>query len=106
MGVSETVCRVGDAVTVGVLVLELWMADSGSLKGKRMALKSLKDRLRHGFNVSVAEVDHRETWQRATVAVVAVGTDRRYVNGLLDEAGRLAARSRHLQVLDARLEWR
>ncbi len=106
MGVPEAICLLGDAVTVGVLLLELWVADSGSLKGKRMAIKGLKDRLRHRFNVSVAEVDHQETWQRATVAVVAVGTDRLYVNGILDQAADVAGRSAHLQVLDRHLEWR
>ncbi len=96
----------GSVVTVGVLWLELWLSDSGSLKDKRMAIKGLKDRLRHRFNVSVAEVDHLETWQRSTVAVAAAGADRQYVNGVLDQAAQVVGQSARLQVLETRLEWR
>jgi uncharacterized protein YlxP (DUF503 family) len=44
---------------IGVLTLELRLESSHSLKEKRHVVQSLKDRLRHKFNVSVAEIDHR-----------------------------------------------
>jgi uncharacterized protein YlxP (DUF503 family) len=43
---------------IGVLTLEIRVENSHSLKDKRHVVKSLKDRLRHKFNVSVAEIDH------------------------------------------------
>jgi uncharacterized protein YlxP (DUF503 family) len=58
-------------VTVGLLTLELHIAGARSLKDKRMVLRSVKDRLKR-FNVAVAEVDHQDLWQRATLAVVTV----------------------------------
>jgi hypothetical protein len=61
---------------IGVLTLELRLEDSHSLKEKRHVVQSLKDRLRHKFNVSVAEIAHQDLWQRATVSAVTVSSDR------------------------------
>ena len=58
---------------VGVLSVEFHIPDARSLKDKRMLLRRLKDRLKK-FNVSVAETDHQELWQRARLEVVAVST--------------------------------
>ena len=61
---------------IGVLTLEIHVEDSHSLKDKRQVVKSLKDRLRDRFNVSVAEIDGLDSWQRAVVAAVTVSSDR------------------------------
>ena len=58
--------------TIGVLTLELHLPDSHSLKDKRSVVKGLKDRLRHRFNVSVAEIGGHDTWQRSVIAAVTV----------------------------------
>ncbi len=76
------VSRVGFLV-IGVLKLSLYIPESGSLKGKRKVIKSLKDRLRSQFNVSVSEVDKQDLWQRADVAVVIVSPDRVHVDRVL-----------------------
>ena len=60
---------------IGVLTLEIRVENSHSLKDKRQVVKSLKDRLRHKFNVSVAEIDYQDLWQRALVAAVTVASD-------------------------------
>ena len=52
------------------------MEDSHSLKEKRHVVKSLKDRLRAQFNVSVAEIDGLDSWQNSVVAAVTVSSDR------------------------------
>jgi uncharacterized protein YlxP (DUF503 family) len=56
------------------LTVELHFPFAQSLKDKRMILRGVKDRARK-FNVGVAEVDHHDLWQRATLEVVAVATD-------------------------------
>lgn len=73
------------AVVVGLCRLELQIPGSGSLKDKRRVLQSLMTRLRNEFNVSVAEVDRQEAWQRATVAVACVSSSGTYARGLLDK---------------------
>ena len=58
----------------------------GSLKGKRHALKGLKERVRARYEVSVAEVDHHDLWQRATLAVACVSHDSRHANEVVSKA--------------------
>jgi len=57
-----------------------------------MIVRSLKDRLRAKFNVSVSEVDHQELWQRAQVSVVTVGSDESFLQKVLEEAADEAER--------------
>jgi hypothetical protein len=61
---------------VGVITLELRIENAHSLKEKRHVVASLKDRLRHKFNVAVAEIEYQELWQRAAIAAVTVSGDR------------------------------
>ena len=68
---------------VGVLTLELRLEDSHSLKDKRHVVESLKDRLRHKFNVAVAEIEYQDLWQRAAVAAVTVSPDRAHAERVL-----------------------
>ena len=64
---------------VGLLILELHIADAQSLKDKRQVLRSLKDRLRAHFNVAVAELDFEDTWQRSVVGVVTLSNEEHHV---------------------------
>jgi len=72
-------------VTVGALKVDLHIPGASSLKAKRQVVKSLKDRMRNRFNVSVAEVGQQDKWQRATLLIAMAGTDGKYVAGALDE---------------------
>jgi uncharacterized protein YlxP (DUF503 family) len=62
------------AMHIGLLTLEILIPDAHSLKEKRLVLRSLKDRLRK-FNVSVAECEHQDLWQRATLGIVSICSD-------------------------------
>ena len=57
-----------------------------------MVVRSLKDRLRAKFNVSVSEVDHQDLWQRSQVCVVSVGADEKFLEKVLHEAAEEAER--------------
>ena len=72
-------------MVVGTLEIRLVLRGSHSLKDKRRVIKSLKDRFRNKFNVSVAEVDHQDEWQQATLGVAMVGNDGRYINQVLSK---------------------
>jgi len=67
-------------MVVGLLSVELHIGGARSLKEKRFVLSGLKQRLRGRFNVSVAEVEFQDLWQRAGLAVVAVGSSRAQVD--------------------------
>ena len=77
---------------VAQLTLEIRIDHARSLKDRRQVVRSLKDQLRQGFNVSVAELDEAVTWQSATVGVVAISGSRDYLRGQMEEVENAAAR--------------
>ena len=77
---------------IGLLTLEIHIADAQSLKDKRQILRSLKDRLRAHFNVSVAELDASGLWNHATLGVVSISDSRDYLDGLMKNVERQATR--------------
>lgn len=68
---------------IGILQLDFSIPGAMSLKDKRRAIKSVKDRIAHRWNVSVAEVDAQDTWRRSVFGVAMVGSDQKYVEGAL-----------------------
>ena len=58
---------------VALLLIDLHFPDAGSLKGKRKDLASIKAQLHGRLGVTVAEVDHQDLWQRATLAAAVTG---------------------------------
>ncbi|MGH9468414.1 MAG: DUF503 domain-containing protein [Terriglobales bacterium] len=78
---------------VGVLQIEIVLPEAASLKDRRQVVRSLKDRLRRQFNVSVAEMDATpDLWQRASIGIAAIGPDAAYLLGLLQQAAAAAER--------------
>ncbi len=58
--------------------IEMLIPGSTSLKDKRMVLKRIKDRLRNKFNVSVAETDYHDKWQRSLLAIALVSGNKKF----------------------------
>ncbi|HET7205589.1 MAG TPA: DUF503 domain-containing protein [Terriglobales bacterium] len=77
---------------IAVLTLEISIEAAQSLKDRRQVVRSLKDRLRASFNVSVAELDQAELWNRATIGVVSISSSRDYLDGLMKNVERQANR--------------
>lgn len=77
---------------VAQLTLEIRIEHAHSLKDRRQVVRSMKDQLRQGFNISVAEMDEAVTWQAATLGIVAISHSRTYLQGLIDEVERAARR--------------
>lgn len=73
-------------MVVGVCTVELFIGDSQSLKDKRQVLHGLKDRLRNKFNLSVAEVEGQDLWQKAILGLACVANDSRFVNQVMEQA--------------------
>ena len=89
---------------VGTAEFRLSLAGARSLKDKRRIISSLKDRIRNKFNVSVAEVRHQDSWQRAGLGVAAVGTDGKFVNAVLSKVVELTRSTRGAILVDYELE--
>ncbi len=66
----------GPSVKVALLIAQIHLPGIASLKEKRQVLRRLKDRLREHYNVSVAEVEHQDLWQRAALGVVGISSAR------------------------------
>jgi uncharacterized protein YlxP (DUF503 family) len=90
---------------IGVLTLELRLEHSHSLKEKRHVVQSLKERLRHKFNVAVAEIDHQDLWQRSVVAAVTVSSDQVFAEKVLRAVEEEAAAMLGEALAHASVEW-
>ena len=90
---------------VGILVLEIRLSEAFSLKDKRRWVKGLKDRLRAGHNVAVAEVQDQELWNVSTVAAVTVSGSRENAAKVLESCERVAAAHLGPQLVAASIEW-
>jgi len=77
---------------IAYLTLEIRIEAAHSLKDKRQVVRSLKDRLRNSFNISIAEIDVTDLWQRATLGVVSISSSRDYLDGLMRNVEREAIR--------------
>lgn len=73
-------------MVVAIGQVELHVPESGSLKDKRQALTSLKERLHNRFNISVAEVDHQDLWQRASLGLAVVSAQTAHADQVLAKA--------------------
>lgn len=93
---------------IAYLTLELRIEAAHSLKDKRQVVRSLKDRLRNSFNVSVAEMEATDLWQRATIGVVGISDSRDYLEGLMRNVERESvklANNNGAEVVDSFLDY-
>ena len=70
---------------VGVLVIEIMIYSSASLKEKRFVLKSIKDRVKKKFNVSVAELLYQDKWQRSQLGFAVISNQHSHVEQSLQQ---------------------
>ena len=89
---------------VGLCTIELFIPESQSLKDKRQVLLSVKDRLRQKFNLSVAEVDGQDLWQKAVLGLACVANDGRHVNQVLDQALNMIRSNPAVEIVQSRIE--
>ncbi len=91
--------------SIASLTVELEIADGVTLKDKRQVIRSLLARIRDRFNVSAAEVDHLDSVRFATLAVVGVANEQRFLNEMMSKAGNLIEGEPRVVVLDEQLEF-
>jgi uncharacterized protein len=89
---------------VGLCTIELFIPDSQSLKDKRQILLSVKDRLHDKFNVSVAEVDGHDLWQKAVLGLACVANEGRHVNQVLEQALNMIRNNPAVEIVQSRVE--
>ena len=92
-------------MVVGILQIELSIPDAFSLKDKRQAVKSLKDRIGHNHNVSIAEVGALDEHRRSILAVAMVSNDKAYVEGALSKLVDLVRMTSNVVLQDYQMEF-
>lgn len=92
-------------MVIGLLTVDLQVPASGSLKDKRQVIRSLVSRLRHEYNLSVAEVDHLDSWQLCTLAMVCVSGEGAQAQHVLQRVmGYVESHATEYLVLDVQVE--
>jgi len=88
------------SMIVAVIRIELFIPESGSLKTKRFAVKSIKERLKSRYNVSVAEIDNNDKWQRSSLGVAIVTNDSTHMDSIVTNVMKLVYSDDRVEVLD------
>jgi uncharacterized protein YlxP (DUF503 family) len=70
-------------MVVGTMIIELRLHENRSLKGKRKIVKSMVDKVKHKFNVAIAETGSNDKWQKIELGISTVGNDRRHIDSSL-----------------------
>ena len=91
-------------MTIGVLQVEISITDAMSLKDKRRVVKSIKDRIAHGHNVSIAEVGALDEHRRSIIGMAMVGNDGQYIEGALSKLVDFVRMVPQVSLLDYRIE--
>ena len=85
---------------VGICFIQLYIPGSRSLKNKRQVVKSLKDKIRLNFNVSIAEVDKLDMWQRADIGITCVSNSKKYIDGVFNKIIASIQKNKSITLLD------
>ena len=89
---------------VGLLTLDLHIPEANSLKSKRMVIKSLTDRIKNKFNVSVAEVDANNLWQRSVIGIAYVANETLIINKVFEKIRTLVLSTNSVELIDSTME--
>lgn len=92
-------------MTVGVLQIDLHVPEALNLKDKRQVIKSLKDRLANGHNISIAEVGELDKHQRSVLAVVMVANEETYVESGLSKIVDIVRLVPQVNLLDYQIDF-
>lgn len=91
-------------MAVGICYIEFEINGARSLKEKRRVVKSLKDRLRNRFNISIAETGNQDLWQRGELGFTCISSDHQYVDGLMASVIRHLEMDGRINILDISTE--
>lgn len=91
-------------MVLGICRIYLFIPAAGSLKAKRSVVKGLKDRIHNRMNVSIAEIDYQDLWQRCALGVAVVSNERRHADKVLASVIRMVESEPRVEVTDIEME--
>lgn len=92
------------AMVIGILTLRISLPEARSLKDKRMVIRSVKDRITHSMNMSVAEVGQQDLWQSGELAFVTVAGTREILDKRISTLARKLQSDPRYVILELRTE--
>ena len=90
---------------IGLLTLQLHIPASESLKDKRMVVKSLIERIRNRFNVSISEIDAHDLWQRSVIAIAMVANQTLIIQKVFEKIRNIFIQETSIEVLNCDIEF-
>jgi uncharacterized protein len=90
---------------LGRLTLEIEIPHAQSLKDRRQVIRSIKDKLRHAFNLAIAELDEATVWNRATLGIAVISGSSSYLTGQLQQIDQAAHRIAHALSAEVTDSW-
>ncbi len=90
---------------VAVLTVDLYLPGATSLKDKRTILRRIKDRVGKKFNISIAEIDFLDKWQRARLGIAQVGNDYKYLEKSINTVFKIIDDNDTIEVTDHLIEY-
>jgi uncharacterized protein YlxP (DUF503 family) len=90
---------------IGVLTIEILIYSSASLKEKRFVLKSIKDRVKNKYNVSVAELGYLDKWQRSQIGIAMISNQQSFVEKSLHQIFQSLDRSDQYEIISYQFEY-
>jgi uncharacterized protein YlxP (DUF503 family) len=90
---------------LGYYQIEIFIPGALSLKDKRFVVQSLKDKVKKKFNVSVAELDGSETWQRSVIGMAMVSNDHGIIENSFDKIIRMLDQDARFEIIDRQIEF-
>ena len=89
---------------IGIIMLDVLIHGSSSLKDKRSVLRSLKTRLKNKFNVSVVEVDNQELWQKSKIGISFVATTNMDTRNITQSIINFVMAFRDIEITDKQID--
>jgi hypothetical protein len=91
-------------MSIGILIIDIKIPLNSSLKGKRRILKSIKQKISNRFNVSIAETDNHNLWQKATFTIAKVGINKSNVNSTLSKIENYLTEKLKINIINSNIE--
>lgn len=104
---TSSLARETSKMPIAKLTIEVEISHAQSLKDRRQVVRSIKDKLRHSFNLAIAELDEGIVWNRATLGIAAISSSNSYLTGqihLIDGAVQRLAAGLGAEVIDSYAE--
>lgn len=89
---------------IGSCIIKLRLFSPNSLKEKRMIIKSLIERLKHRFNISISEVDDNDLWQISTIGIAIVSKDRKFADEVINKIINFIDNFDNVEIINCEIE--